>query len=67
MRWGDGERNTLLALLLLGALIAGLVFLYLWQGAVLARFRAERAQLVLALEELSRQKLFWEHKLREAG
>jgi len=66
MRWGDGERNTLLALLLLGALIAGLVFLYLWQGAVLARLRAERAQLVLALEELSRQKLFWEHKLREA-
>lgn len=40
-----------------GALVAGLVFLYLWQGTVLAGLRAQRAQLVLSLEELERVRL----------
>lgn len=45
-------------LLLAGGLaVAGLVFLYLYQGAVLARLRAERAQAVLTLEELERARL----------
>lgn len=52
--------------LLLGLVLAGLVFLYLWQGATLARLRAERAQLALDLEDLTRQKVFLEHLLREA-
>jgi len=59
------DRPTVLALLILGLLLAGLVFLYLWQGTVLARLRAERASLVLSLAELEEQKLFLEHKLRE--
>lgn len=64
--FSDGwDRHTVLALLLLGLLLAGLVFLYLWQGTVLARLRAERASLVLSLAELEKQKLFLEHKLRE--
>lgn len=66
MRWGDWEKTTVFAVLLLGVMLAGLAFLYLWQGAVLARLRAERAELALSLEELGRQKLFLEHKLREA-
>jgi len=33
------------------------VFLYLWQGSVLVRLRAERARAVLALEELERTRL----------
>ncbi len=33
------------------------MFLYLWQGSVLARLRAERARAVLALEELERTRL----------
>ncbi|MCX7750006.1 MAG: hypothetical protein N2320_00245 [Candidatus Bipolaricaulota bacterium] len=40
-----------------GVLLAGLVFLYLWLGTVLAGLRAERARLVLALEELERTRL----------
>lgn len=40
-----------------GALVAGLVFLYLWQGTILAGLRAQRAQLVLSLEELERVRL----------
>lgn len=63
---GEWDRTMVLAVLLLGMLVAGLLFLYLWQGTILARLRAERASLALALEELARQKLFLEHKLREA-
>ncbi len=66
MRWGEWEKTAVLALLLLGVFLAGLTFLYLWQGAVLMRLRAERAALALAVEELGRQKLFLEHKLRAA-
>lgn len=40
-----------------GAAVAGLVFLYLWQGSVLSQLRAERARKVLALQELERVKL----------
>ncbi len=40
-----------------GTLVAGLVFLYLWQGTILAGLRAQRAQLVLSLEELERVRL----------
>jgi len=50
---------------LLGVLIAGLAFLYLWQGTLLARLRAERAELTLTLEKLAREKLLLEHRLRE--
>jgi hypothetical protein len=60
------DKLALLALLLLGFLLAGLVFLYLWQGAILGRLRAERAALALAVEELRWERSFLEHKLREA-
>ncbi|MCS7240917.1 MAG: hypothetical protein NZ651_06715, partial [Candidatus Bipolaricaulota bacterium] len=59
------SKYTVFAVLFLGLVVAGLAFLYLWQGAVLARLRAERAALVLSIEELQREKLFLEHKLRE--
>lgn len=61
-----GNIQAVLVFLLLGVLLAGLAFLYLWQGAVLAQLRAERAALALSLEELQRQKLFLEHQLRTA-
>ncbi len=61
-----GNIQVVLVFLLLGVLLAGLAFLYLWQGAVLAQLRAERAALALSLEELQRQKLFLEHQLRTA-
>lgn len=37
-----------------GALVAGLVFLYLWLGCTITLLKAERAHLLLSLEELSR-------------
>jgi hypothetical protein len=40
-----------------GVVVAGLVFLYLWQGVVLSQLRAERARAMLALQELERTKL----------
>lgn len=40
-----------------GVLVAGLVFLYLWQGTILAGLRAQRAQLLLSVEELERTRL----------
>lgn len=62
-----GQFNpTVWVLILVGVLIAGLAFLYLWQGTVLARLRAERAELTLTLEKLTREKLLLEHRLREA-
>jgi hypothetical protein len=62
-----GQANLAVwALILLGVLIAGLAWLYLWQGMVLARLRAERADLTLTLENLAREKLLLEHRLREA-
>lgn len=62
-----GQTNwTVLALILFGVLVAGLAFLYLWQGTVLVRLRAERAELTLTLEKLAREKLLLEHRLREA-
>lgn len=61
-----GDIPSVLLTVLLGFLLAGLCFLYLWQGLVLARLRAERAELVLALENLERKKLLLEHQLRAA-
>ncbi|HPD06871.1 MAG TPA: hypothetical protein PLC08_03215 [Candidatus Bipolaricaulis sp.] len=40
-----------------GVLVAGLLFLYLWQGAVLSELRAQRAQILLELEEVERVRL----------
>lgn len=37
--------------------MAGLVFLYLWQGAILAQLRAERARTLLAVQEIERVRL----------
>lgn len=62
---GGWDKRTVFTLILLGA-VAGLAFLYIWQGTVLARLRAERAALVLSLEELQRQSLFLEHQLHHA-
>ncbi|MEN3010752.1 MAG: hypothetical protein ABDI20_07300 [Candidatus Bipolaricaulaceae bacterium] len=65
--WGrQGSWAVALGLLALGLAIAGLSFLYLWQGFALARLRAEEARLTLVLQELRAEKLFWEHRLREA-
>ncbi len=61
-----GSWEAVAGFLALGLLIAALAFLYLWQGTVLARLRAEEARLLLAIQELQGEKLFWEHKLREA-
>lgn len=66
MFWESWDKRTVFLLILIGAFVAGLAFLYLWQGTVLARLRAERAALVLSLEELRRQNLFLEHQLRQA-
>lgn len=66
MLQGGWDKRTVFTLILLGAAVAGLAFLYLCQGTVLARLRAERAALVLSLEELQRQSLFLEHQLRNA-
>ncbi|MGD9841171.1 MAG: hypothetical protein AB7U87_05690 [Candidatus Bipolaricaulis sp.] len=44
-------------LIAVGALVAGLLFLYLWQGAVLSELRAQRAQILLELEEVERVRL----------
>ncbi|HAF70611.1 MAG: hypothetical protein XD60_0749 [Acetothermia bacterium 64_32] len=49
-------RAWALALTLIGAgmVVAGLAFLYLWLGSTVTMLEAERARLVLSLEELSR-------------
>jgi len=39
-----------------GALVAGLVFLYLWLGCTITLLKAERARLLLSLEALSRDR-----------
>ncbi|GAB4304806.1 MAG: hypothetical protein Kow0097_02300 [Candidatus Bipolaricaulota bacterium] len=44
-------------LIAVGVVASGLVFLYLWQGAILSGLRAERAKAILALAELERVKL----------
>lgn len=55
-----------MALLALGIIVAGLVFLYLWQGTVLARLKSEQARLILDLTALEREKLFLEHQVAQA-
>lgn len=66
MRLKGGSWEAVAGLLALALVIAGLAFLYLGQGHALARLRAEEARLLLALRELQEEKLFWEHKWREA-
>ncbi len=66
MRAKGGSWEVVAGVLLLALAGAALVFLYLWQGQVLARLRAEEARLLLAVQELQEEKLFWEHKWREA-
>lgn len=45
------------AVMAAGVLVAGLLFLYLWQGAILAQLRAERARTILAFQEVERVRL----------
>ncbi|MFN3346214.1 MAG: hypothetical protein ACK42E_00140 [Candidatus Bipolaricaulaceae bacterium] len=66
MQGKGGSWPAVAGVLLLALAVAGLVFLYLWQGLTLARLRAEEARLILAIQQLQEEKLFWEHKLREA-
>lgn len=66
MRGKGGSWEVVAGALLLALALAGLAFLYLWQGMVLTRLRAEEARLLLAIQELQEEKLFWEHRLREA-
>ncbi|MGC9530596.1 MAG: hypothetical protein ACP5G2_08360 [Candidatus Bipolaricaulaceae bacterium] len=47
-----------------GALVAGLVFLYLWQGCHLTFLRAERARVLLTLEELERTRQHLEFQVQ---
>mgnify|MGYP000346293774 CR=1 FL=1 len=54
---GHPAGGGLVLFIAVGALAAGLVFLYLWQGATLSGLRAERAEAILALEELERVRL----------
>lgn len=55
--WAD-----VLAVIGAGIVVAGLVFLYLWQGAILVQLRAERAQALLAVEELERTRIYLEYQ-----
>lgn len=65
---GNGPRGTragavfpqwggIAVLIAAGVVVAGLAFLYLWQGSVLSQLRAERARSMLALQALERTKL----------
>lgn len=49
-----------------GAVVAGLVFLYLWQGSVLSTLRAERARALLSLQDLDRVRLDLVYKVDRA-
>jgi hypothetical protein len=52
-------------LVLAGCILAGLVFLYLWQGCSLASLRAARAQYTLEKQALERQRAYLEAKKEE--
>ncbi len=54
---GHRRGGGIALLIAVGVVAAGLVFLYLWQGAILSGLRAERAKAILALAELERVKL----------
>lgn len=47
-------------------LVAGLVFLYLWQGSILSQLRAERARMVLSVQDLDRVRLDLAYKVDRA-
>jgi len=50
----------------MGLLVGGLVFFYLWQGSAVSLLRAQRAELVLRLEELRRERELLEVRVLEA-
>ncbi|RLE28786.1 hypothetical protein DRJ54_05895 [Candidatus Acetothermia bacterium] len=54
-----------LAVVLAGAVVAGLVFLYLWQGCSLTLLRAQRAQYILELQRLERERAFLAVRLQQ--
>ncbi|RLE31042.1 hypothetical protein DRJ54_01400 [Candidatus Acetothermia bacterium] len=54
-----------LAMVLAGAVVAGLVFLYLWQGCSLTLLRAQRAHYMLELQRLERERAFLAARLDE--
>ena len=49
-----------------GALVAGLVFLYLWLGSTITLLKAERARLILSLEKLSRDQALLSAEVSQA-
>lgn len=53
----SGAWARAVAAILAGAVVGGLVFLYLWQGCTLTLLRAERARYILELQELKRQRI----------
>lgn len=55
-----------LAVIVAGAIVTGLAFLYLWQGCAITALRAQRAQYVLALVELERERILLEVQVHEA-
>ncbi len=64
--WRPVDWVEVLAWVGLGVVVAGLVFLYLWQGAVLASLRAQRATALLALQELEHTRLYLEYQVDRA-
>ncbi len=55
-----------MALISLGVIVAGLVLLYLWQGAILASLRSQRASALLSLQDLERTRLHLEYQVEQA-
>ncbi len=55
-----------LAVIVAGAIVAGLAFLYLWQGCAITALKAQRAQYVLALAELEREYISLQVQVEEA-
>lgn len=49
-----------------GLVVGALVFLYLWQGSAVSLLRAQRAELILRLEELNREKELLQVRVLEA-
>ena len=55
-----------LAVIVAGAIVAGLAFLYLWQGCTITALKAQRAHYVLALAELERDYISLQVQVQEA-
>lgn len=49
-----------------GAAVAGLVFVYLWQGSILSDLRSERARKMLSLQDLERVRIDLGYKVDRA-